>query len=213
MINKVAVTKVREFRPHADHLHGARVFQKLAEGKVNGSYYQRVGCLAFCAFALEAYFNHLGQLTLSYWEEVEFASPLVKLRLLAAEFQVQFDASRRPLQTVIELFRYRNWLAHSRSERFTEESEHNAEAYEDTFYDTPLHRWEAFAALTNMTRAIEDAEAVITLLNAKSPNPELIPLAASSHSGSASPAREPAAGTPRAEDDEDEDVWSPKETD
>jgi len=193
MPKKVAVTKIREFRPHADHLHGARVFQKLAKRGIDGSYYQRVGCLAFCAFALEAYFNHVGQLTLSYWSEAEFAPPLAKLRLLAAEFGVALDASRRPLQTVVKLFRYRNWLAHSRSETITEETEHTADSYERTFYDEPLHQWESFATLPNMARAIEDVEAVITLLNQKSPKPELMPLAVSSHSGSATTRDEPVA--------------------
>jgi hypothetical protein len=193
MTKKVAVTKIRDFRPHADHLHGAKVFEKLAKAEVRGSYYQCVGCLAFCAFALEAYFNHVGQLTLDYWDEVEFAPPLAKLRLLASEFEVQLDASRRPLQTVIELFTYRNWLVHSRSETFTKESEHTADSYEHTFYDKPLHRWESFATLANMARAIKDVEALILLLNQKSPKPEFLPLTTSSHSGSASPVDEPTA--------------------
>src|SRR5204863_3827272 len=119
------------------------------------------------------------------WGKVEFRSPLAKLRLLAAEFRVELVARRRPLLTVIELFEYRNWLAHTRSETITEETEHPHDTYEETFYDKPLHRWESFATLSHMARAIEDAEALIILLNGKSPKPEIIPLAMSPHSGSA----------------------------
>jgi hypothetical protein len=180
---KVTVKKVREFRPHAQHMHAARLYYNNAQSKMDGSFFQLVGSLAFCAFGLEAYLNHVGERTLDYWEDVDFAPPLAKLRLLAAEFSVPLDKARRPMQTVCELIRHRNWLVHSRSEIIKEEKEHNSDTYSRTFYDQPLHRWEAFVTPENVGRAIEDVEALIELLNSKSPKPEPLPLTLGGHSG------------------------------
>jgi hypothetical protein len=183
---KVRITKKREFRPHGEHMHAARLFYRHAKDGVKGPYYQWSACLAFSAFSLEAYLNLLGQRTIVLWRDVEKAPPLAKLRLLMAQFGIRLQTGERPLQTVRELFMYRNWLAHTRSEIILYDAEHPIDEHEERLYEAPLHKWERFPTDATAARAMEDVEKVITLLNARSPYPEPLPMSLSWHSGGSS---------------------------
>lgn len=167
-------------------MHAARLFYRNARADVKGPYYQLSACLAFCAFSLEAYLNLLGERTVVCWRDVQKAPPLAKLRLLLTQFGIPLHPGERPLQTVRELFMYRNWLAHTQAEIILDCAEHPIEEHEKLLYETPLHKWEKFPTDAAAARAMKDVEEVITLLNAKSPYPEPMPMSLSWHSGGSS---------------------------
>ena len=81
---------------------------------------------------------------------------------------------------------YRNWLAHTQAEIILDCAEHPIEEHEKLLYETPLHKWEKFPTDAAAARAMKDVEEVITLLNAKSPYPEPMPMSLSWHSGGSS---------------------------
>lgn len=183
---RVRITKKREFRPHGEHMHAARLFYRNAQADFKGPYYQLSACLAFCAFSLEAYLNLLGEQTIVCWRDVQRAPPLAKLHLLFSQFGIRLNSSKRPLQTIRELFMYRNWLAHTQPEIILYDAKHSIEDHEKLLYEAPLHKWEKFPTDATAARAIKDVEEVITLLNAKSPYPEPMPMSLSWHSGGSS---------------------------
>jgi hypothetical protein len=167
-------------------MHAARLFYRNAQGSVKGPYYQLCACLAFCAFSLEAYLNLLGERTVASWQDVHRAPPLAKLQLLLAKFGIRLHPGERPLQTIRELFMFRNWLAHARPDVILYDGEHPIEEHEKVLYETPLHKWEKFPTDASATHAMDDVEEVITLLNTKSPYPEPWPMSLSWHSGGSS---------------------------
>ena len=63
------VTKTRKFTPHSEHYHAARMFLGRAQETASGSGFQLQASLVFCAFALEAYFNFVGQKCLGHWRK------------------------------------------------------------------------------------------------------------------------------------------------
>jgi hypothetical protein len=81
---------------------------------------------------------------------------------------------------------YRNWLAHTRPEIILCDAEHPIEEHEERLYEAPLHKWEKYPTDSAAARAMEDVEKVITLLNARSPYPEPLPMSLSGHSGGSS---------------------------
>ena len=187
MAKRVRIQKKRQFRPHAEHFHAAQLFHRHGSEKVRGNYYQFVACLAFCAFALESYLNFIGAQCVKHWNEIERASPRAKLRFLMLKFGVHLEEDRAPMQTVRELFLFRNWLVHTRPEVIEEDYiELYTEKSEESVYASPLHKWEKFPSAVTSARVLRDVEALINLLNEKSCYPEPMPLATSSHSGGAS---------------------------
>jgi hypothetical protein len=173
--------KERNFRPHAEHHHAAWVFYRNAEKNEVGSALQLQASLVFSAFCMEAYLNHMGSKCLSYWDEIDRSPVLAKLRLLMAEFKVHFEAGERPLQTVRQLFGYRNWMAHSRSKLIKEETEYEGEVDDAVLMAAPRDKWEAFVTLENTKRCLEDVAKLINALNEKAPHPDLDLVIVTSH--------------------------------
>jgi len=173
--------KERDFRPHAEHYHAAGVFYDIASKNQKGSALPLQASLVFCAFCVEAYLNHMGRTCLSYWSEIERAPVFAKLRLLMAEFGVHLVAGERPLQTIRHLFRYRDWMAHSKSTVIKEEIDYEGEIDDSVRMTTPRHKWEDFITLENAKRCLDDVAALVKALNEKAPVPDRDLLIITSH--------------------------------
>ena len=62
---------------------GAKAMLNQAERDQNGQLYNLVSCLIYCAFTIEAYLNHLGQLKHNDWDRKERSlSKLKKFKTL-----------------------------------------------------------------------------------------------------------------------------------
>lgn len=91
-----------------------------AETHEKGSLLNLQAAAVFCAFALEAYLNHVGEEELEFWSEIDRISYAAKLEVLAKHLGFTVDKSQRPFQTILELFRFRNELAHGRTQTIQE---------------------------------------------------------------------------------------------
>ena len=182
--------KERHFKPHADFYHAVSVHLKHVQEQHAGYYYSLLSALLLSAFSLEADLNYVGPLIERGWSDFDRAPTLAKLRHVACVLGVQLDPSRRPFQTIIELFAFRNRMAHPRDSQVVEEYTSTPEEYQKRFYTEPRPNWLAFATERNARRCYDDVGATIELLNSKLPQPEHIPLSSSAWIGSASPEEE-----------------------
>ena len=113
----------REVRTFADLNHGADVLLNFAKNEPKGSYYTTMASLLLTAFTFEAYLNHLGAKLFSYWENVESIRVMDKYAVICGHFEVEPDMGRRPYQTLRDLFRFRNSIAHGKSVILTKTKE------------------------------------------------------------------------------------------
>ncbi|MFN3582816.1 MAG: hypothetical protein ACK4TT_02655 [Phenylobacterium sp.] len=107
----------REVNTYAELWHAANVMFEKGQADRKGSAWAFLSCLTLSAFAFEAYMNHVGDARLENWDDLERAlSPMAKLRHLSLTFRVDLGGrGERPLQTLDELTKLRNVLAHGRS--------------------------------------------------------------------------------------------------
>lgn len=131
--------------------------------RYEGSFYEWMTANIFAAFSLEAYLNHLGPLRFKCWEELERLPVESKLALLLENVDQHPDFSRRPFQTVKDMFRFRNQLAHGRSEQIEETNIQKLFPGESPRY--PQVKWEAQCTQQTAARFMEDARAVIVQLH------------------------------------------------
>jgi len=90
----------------------------LARTVGEGSFYWSLASIVFSAFAYEAFLNIIGQkvLTTAEWKKVDRASWKVKHRLLFKKLELTSDLLSEPESTLVELFEFRNRIAHGREE-------------------------------------------------------------------------------------------------
>ena len=87
-----------------------------AQSVPGGSNYHRVSAVLFAALTIEAHLNHVAESTISNWDTIE---PTLRWRdkftIVAKELNLTVDKSRRPVQTVIDVFKFRDKLAHGKT--------------------------------------------------------------------------------------------------
>lgn len=96
--------------------NGAKSLSQTAKEQLSGSNYCRISAALFSAFTIEAHLNHIGELKLPFWAIVEpKLSWRNKIDLIAQHLNVESDFGTRPFQTLIDLFKFRDRLAHGKT--------------------------------------------------------------------------------------------------
>jgi hypothetical protein len=182
---KVKVRKERDYRPHADFHHAVWIHLQHAKARHEGWHYSVLSAILLSAFTVEAYLNYVGPALEAGWDDFDKASPLAKLRHVACLLKIEMDFSKRPFQTVNDLFSFRNRMAHPRSESLVVEYISDADGYSKDFYIDIKPKWLVFATEANATRCYEDVEAVVVTINSRLPKPARDPLSNPLTSGQA----------------------------
>lgn len=108
----------------ADLYAGSRAFLRVIEEQEKGAlvYYSCMSVIIFSAFCLESYLNHLGPTYYPSWENSRedkgegWRDPREKLDLICNKIDFSPNLGQRPFQSFSEIFRFRNLIAHSKSE-------------------------------------------------------------------------------------------------
>ena len=168
-MKRIVYTGKREIRTFVDLHRGARFFIQKAERESEGSYYTTMGALLLTAFTFEAYLNHLGEKRLKFWPEIESIKVMNKCSVLCKDLGIAPDFSRRPYQTLKLLFKFRNAIAHGRSQivEKTKEVASVRDTYGNLQEHIPKAKWEEYCTLENARRAIRDVEEIITEMHKK----------------------------------------------
>ena len=163
MVKDAIYEGTREVRTFVDLAHGADVLITKTEQEPRGSYYTTMSALLLTAFTFEAYLNHLGEKTIKFWEEIEPIKVMDKYSVLCKSLDLNPDFSKRPYQTLRALFKFRNAIAHGRSQILQETKEVSSQ--DDPHDHTPKAHWEEYSILENAKRAKDDVSQIITELH------------------------------------------------
>lgn len=159
---KVKISRERQVKTYAELRHASRVMLCKVEKDKEGSFYQFMASLIFTAFMMEAYLNDIGPRIFKCWCDLERLSPSSKLNLIAEKLGVNKDEGKRPYQTLSELFKFRNALAHGKPESLIDnEIRLVDEPFDKYNHETLKADWEKYCTQDNATRALEDTETII----------------------------------------------------
>jgi hypothetical protein len=175
---KARITKSRTVNTYAELWHGSDVLLQKAEADEKGSAWVLMSSLLLTAFTLEAYLNHIGQRLFGTWPALEVLSPMSKLDVISEKLDLSFPRANRPRQTIEQLFRFRNALAHGKTEIITAPDElRDADEYLDEYLgQRPLTEWEKLlTSAIHAKRARDDVEDVIRTIH-KAGKPENDPV-------------------------------------
>jgi hypothetical protein len=146
---------------------GAKAMLEQAEREQDGQLYNLVSCLIYCAFTIEAYLNHLGQLKNDDWDKKERALPkFKKFKILCSKANIEPDFNRRPYSTLHELFKFRDKIAHGKTS--TESVKKEVDLPGESLRFKTESEWQEFSTIENAKRAIEDTEELVKELHEKS---------------------------------------------
>jgi hypothetical protein len=153
-----------EVRTYAYHFAIARRALKDAEKAPKSIKFNAITCFVFCAFTLEAYLNHLGSLRGRGWADFERSPVLAKLRWLSDQFHVEWNYEEGPIETLRQVVRFRNAMAHGRTERasHTELSDVGSPNPDDPFTGA---KWQGSCTIEAARRAVDAVDCVVRALH------------------------------------------------
>ena len=161
--HKARVSKERQVNTYVELWHASHVMLEKAKKDQDGSFHHVMASLTFTAFMMEAYLNHVGPQIFKCWDDLERLSPLSKLNLIAEKLGVKKDKGARPYQTVSEVFKFRNTLAHGKS--ILLKSNNEIRFVEETLnryiHESLKTEWENYCTQDNANQALVDTEAII----------------------------------------------------
>ena len=137
-------------RAHSDVMR-----EKIDGDRRDGVYYDMMASLVFAAFDLEAKVNFVG------WKVFEDGWPgraniREKIQLLNRHLQMNLDWGCRPLQTLNELRKFRDTLAHGKPEEVKIEQVVDVEP---DIWEALRGQWEVFVNAVQVDRCIADVSA------------------------------------------------------
>lgn len=144
---------------------GAEHMLEQAEANNTGQLYNIVSCITYCAFTIEAYFNHFGNLQYENWDKIERTfSKRAKYKKFCNKIGLKVDFNQAPYSTMNEVFSYRDQMAHGKStiEFVTKNVEVEPEQ-PNRF--TAGADWQEYANIENAKKAIEHTREIICELH------------------------------------------------
>lgn len=168
----------REVNTYAELWHASGVVLRKGQAEHKGSAWQNLSSVILSAFAFEAYMNHVGDSHFENWDDLERLGPTEKLRHLCLTFNVDLGVKgERPLQTIHELIRLRNILAHGRSQTLRPAPAlvpYDSPDFEQYLQTEPTTYWEQrIREPTFALRVREDLERVLAALHNALPEPKM----------------------------------------
>lgn len=117
-----------------------------------------------CAFAIEAYLNHVGAMKVRTWESVERLGPKEKLELLEELCSFSIDREGPIYGTFTAVLAFRNTVAHGRNDVWLEVGDPLELMETGMKGSRPRAHWELRASPTEVRKWLDNAEEMMRLI-------------------------------------------------
>jgi hypothetical protein len=133
-----------------------------AKSSVRGRLHNLMTSMLFCAFTIEAFLNHLLEITFpDFWEPLKRRlRTREKLDVLSVNFNFQPDFGKRPFQTFEKIMKFRNLLVHAKTETLITEGEFILEDGES--FPELQTEWEKLLTIDHARRFLDDTKEIVT---------------------------------------------------
>ncbi len=168
-MSKFEITYDVECKTYAAIFHTAWHLLDMAERNETGSLLNLQAATVFFAFTFEAYLNHVGAEELPFWDEIDRISYRKKLTVLSKHMGFENDLSKPPLQTILELFKLRDALAHGRTQNLTIKKSDDGQSPHDVVQS--LLPWEQLT-VEMVRKSHDDVQAAVEFINTARKKPD-----------------------------------------
>jgi len=136
-----------------------RMFEQAEDEKDAQIRTMTMSCMLYCAFTLEAFLNHIGNLVPDQWDEkYGRKGPKEKMAVIEKYLETKFNKSLRPFQTFNEIFKYRNMLVHGRTEVINEPTIVETDRGPDFEFESD---WKKMTTYDNAKRFFNDTDQIM----------------------------------------------------
>jgi hypothetical protein len=169
---KAQVVTRRVLNTYGELWLGSEYLHRRATDERKGAYWAAMASAILAAFTFEAYLNHVGPKIFKQWQERR--SHKRKLDMVCEKLGLSFPHGERPGQSIKALFRFRNALAHGKSEVFEPKPRIEvAERFEEQSESRrPQAMWEKFCSDAENVRCVREDVSIMIRAIHEAANPK-----------------------------------------
>jgi hypothetical protein len=158
MNNQATQIYIREAKAYLKPLVMAEHLSERALLKKKNAFYDACASLVFLAFSIEAFCNHIGWKLAPDFAAFDDLCAKDKLRRVAELVNFPLKLGERPFQTFTEVYKFRNMMAHSRTQEVKVERTvpRPSPGTPTELPKLPPMEWEAYCTPENLIKAIAD---------------------------------------------------------
>jgi hypothetical protein len=164
----LTVKKETTVQAYGDFWDAFYFLKSKQEEKVPGWSKLKLSALTMACFAIEAFANHIGSRLNEDWENNgAWDPPDVKLKKIIKDYNLNLDPGKPPFQTVIKIMKWRNKVAHGKTETFVTEHKASLETYDKLLGTIEKTKWQKFYFQADLDKIQSDCEKVMELIHKK----------------------------------------------
>ena len=166
MNNQAEQILIREAKAYLMPLKMAEYFATRAFYKDDNAFLDACASLVFLAFTIEAFCNHIGWKLAPDFSDFDTLCAKDKLRRTAELVTYPLSLGERPFQTFYDVYKFRNMMAHSRTQEIKVERTIPIPTQDNPaeMPKSPPSEWEAYCTPENLNKALSDVKQGITSL-------------------------------------------------
>lgn len=126
----------------------------------------KMAALTMAAFTIEAHANHVGQQLFPSWKSIEHGiSPIGKMKMFIEMKKIDIVFEKSPFNTVHELMKWRNQVAHGITENWSSTEKASVETSDQILGKIEHSSWMKFVLNADLERIDKDCVALMETIH------------------------------------------------
>lgn len=167
-MENIKITKETTVQSYGEFWNAFQHLKELIDTSQQGWSKIKLSALTMVCFSIEAFANHVGQHLFISWESIERGiSPIGKLKLFVEMLKIELKYGESPFNTVNELMKWRNKVAHGETETFTSTQSATVQNYDQILGQIKNSDWKQYVLKIDISRIEKDCRSIMELIHKK----------------------------------------------
>jgi hypothetical protein len=167
-MDKIAIKKETRIQSYGEFWGAFLFLKKTINEDTRGWSYLKLSALTMACFAIEAFANHVGKHLFPSWDTIERGvSPSGKLKMFIEMKGMEIKYEEAPFNMVHELLKWRNLIAHGRTEKIPTSHTASVHNYEHLLNKIEQAEWRQYVLKVDIEKIEKDCEELMRIIHLK----------------------------------------------
>ena len=167
-MDKIAIEKRTTIQSYGEFWGAFLFLKKSIDKNIMGWSHLKLSALTMACFAIEAFTNHVGEHLFPSWDTIERGiSPSGKLKMFVEMKEMGIKYEESPFNTVHRLMKWRNQIAHGKTEKIATSYTASVHNHEDLFYKIEQAKWRKYVIDVDIEKIEKDCKELMENIHLK----------------------------------------------
>ena len=167
-MDQIAIKKETTVQSYGEFWDAFLFLKQRIDKNAMGWIHLKLSALTMACFAIEAFANHVGKHLFPSWDTIERGvSTDGKLKMFIEMKEMGIKYEETPFNTVHGLIKWRNKIAHGRTEKIATSHIVSADGYEELFHRIEQAKWRKYVIDVDIDKIEKDCKELMETIHMK----------------------------------------------